>query len=76
MEGYGYAVALDTGGAVKGDKIDLFDWVSPSRANTFGIQAAHGLDSPVRSRKGAAMRPLREEKWERKRNGERAHPVG
>lgn len=38
VEGYGYAVALDTGGAVKGDKIDLFDWVSPSRANTFGIQ--------------------------------------
>ncbi|WP_273378852.1 S-layer homology domain-containing protein [Symbiobacterium thermophilum] len=38
VEGYGYAVAVDTGGAVKGNAIDLFDWVSHREALLFGIQ--------------------------------------
>jgi len=38
VEGYGYEVALDTGGAVKGNVIDLFEWISPAAANRFGKQ--------------------------------------
>ena len=38
VEGYGYAVAVDTGGAVKGNMIDLFDWIPTREAWTFGIQ--------------------------------------
>lgn len=38
VEGYGYAVAVDTGGAVRGNAIDLFDWVSHREALLFGIQ--------------------------------------
>jgi 3D (Asp-Asp-Asp) domain-containing protein len=32
VEGYGYAVAADTGGAIKGNKIDVF---FPTKAEAF-----------------------------------------
>ncbi|WP_374712177.1 3D domain-containing protein, partial [Symbiobacterium terraclitae] len=38
VEGYGYAVAVDTGGAIKGNRIDLFSWASVADALRFGLQ--------------------------------------
>lgn len=37
IEGYGYAIAEDTGGAIKGDRVDLF-FDSASEANDWGVQ--------------------------------------
>lgn len=37
VEGYGYAVAEDTGGAIKGDRIDLF-FNSRSEADNWGVK--------------------------------------
>lgn len=38
VEDYGYAVAVDTGGAIKGNRIDLFSWEPVERINRFGRQ--------------------------------------
>jgi len=38
VEGYGYAVAVDIGGAIKGNRIDLFSWESHTLALDFGLQ--------------------------------------
>lgn len=38
VEGYGYAVAVDIGGAIKGNRIDLFSWESHEEAYVFGLQ--------------------------------------
>lgn len=38
VEGYGYAVAVDIGGAIKGNRIDLFSWESHDEAYVFGLQ--------------------------------------
>ncbi len=38
VEGYGYAVAVDIGGAIKGNRIDLFSWEPHEVALTFGLQ--------------------------------------
>lgn len=40
VEGYGYAIAEDTGGAIKGDRIDLF-FNSNSEANNWGVQSVN-----------------------------------
>jgi uncharacterized protein YabE (DUF348 family) len=37
VEGYGYAIAEDTGGAIKGNRIDLF-FNSSSQANEWGVK--------------------------------------
>ncbi|MFL0195613.1 3D domain-containing protein [Clostridium sp. WILCCON 0269] len=37
VEGYGYAIAEDTGGAIKGNKVDLF-FNSASEANNWGVK--------------------------------------
>lgn len=37
IEGYGYAVAEDTGGAIKGDRVDLF-FDSSSEADNWGVR--------------------------------------
>ena len=37
VEGYGYAVAADTGGAIKGNKIDVF-FPSNSDAYRWGVK--------------------------------------
>lgn len=37
IEGYGYAIAEDTGGAIKGNRIDLF-FNSSSEANNWGVK--------------------------------------
>lgn len=37
VEGYGYAIAEDTGGAIKGDKIDVF-FDSNSEVNNWGVK--------------------------------------
>ncbi|AWI07576.1 3D domain-containing protein [Clostridium drakei] len=37
IEGYGYAIAEDTGGAIKGDRVDLF-FDSNSEANNWGVR--------------------------------------
>jgi 3D (Asp-Asp-Asp) domain-containing protein len=39
VEGWGYGIAADTGGAIKGMKIDLFTWDYEEAARNFGIQA-------------------------------------
>jgi 3D (Asp-Asp-Asp) domain-containing protein len=38
VEGYGYAVAVDIGGAIKGNRIDLFSWEDHGAAFNFGYQ--------------------------------------
>lgn len=38
VEGYGYAVAVDIGGAIKGNRIDLFSWETGKEAYLFGLQ--------------------------------------
>ncbi|MFZ5814262.1 MAG: S-layer homology domain-containing protein [Bacillota bacterium] len=38
VEGYGYAVAVDIGGAIKGNRIDLFSWEPGKEAYLFGLQ--------------------------------------
>ncbi|MFZ5824898.1 MAG: S-layer homology domain-containing protein [Bacillota bacterium] len=38
VEGYGYAVAIDIGGAIKGNRIDLFSWEPRHEAYLFGLQ--------------------------------------
>ncbi len=38
VQGYGLAVAADTGSAIRGDRIDLFFWNSPVGIAAFGIR--------------------------------------
>lgn len=38
VEDYGYAVAVDIGGAIKGNRIDLFSWEDHDTALMFGLQ--------------------------------------
>ena len=38
VQGYGLAVAADTGSAIVGDRIDLFFWGSASQISAFGIR--------------------------------------
>lgn len=38
VEGYGYGVAADIGGAVKGNHVDLFTWDYDQAARRFGVQ--------------------------------------
>lgn len=38
VENYGFAIAADIGGAIKGNRIDLFSWESGSQALHFGLQ--------------------------------------
>lgn len=38
VEDYGYAVAVDIGGAIKGNRIDLFSWEPGRVAYNFGLQ--------------------------------------
>lgn len=38
VEDYGYAVAVDIGGAIKGNRIDLFSWEPGHVAYNFGLQ--------------------------------------
>jgi 3D (Asp-Asp-Asp) domain-containing protein len=38
VEGWGYGIAADTGGAIKGNKIDLFTWSYEEAVTNFGIQ--------------------------------------
>lgn len=38
VENYGFAIAADIGGAIKGNRIDLFSWESGSQALHYGLQ--------------------------------------
>lgn len=38
IEGYGYAVAADIGGAIKGDRVDLFTWSWDEAVHYFGLR--------------------------------------
>lgn len=38
VQGYGLAVAADTGSAIHGDRIDLFFWDSPAGTAAFGVR--------------------------------------
>jgi 3D (Asp-Asp-Asp) domain-containing protein len=48
VQGYGLAVAADTGSAIQGDRIDLFFWNSPVDTAAFGIRhlQVYVLDDP------------------------------
>jgi 3D (Asp-Asp-Asp) domain-containing protein len=48
VQGYGLAVAADTGSAIVGDRIDLFFWNSPAAIAAFGIRRlkVYILDDP------------------------------
>jgi 3D (Asp-Asp-Asp) domain-containing protein len=38
VEGYGFGIAADTGGAIKGERIDLYTWDLREAAHHFGVQ--------------------------------------
>ncbi len=48
VEGYGMAIAADTGSAIIGERIDLFFWNSPAGIAAFGIRTlrVYVLDDP------------------------------
>ena len=59
VQGYGLAVAADTGSAIQGDRIDLFFWNSPVGTAAFGIRRlqVYVLDDPKLPPLGAGGKP-------------------
>jgi uncharacterized protein YabE (DUF348 family)/3D (Asp-Asp-Asp) domain-containing protein len=60
VEGYGYAVAGDVGGAIKGDKIDICFWGADSNASySFSDSDAEAVKTARRASRAQASRWMR-----------------